>query len=393
MKELYCAALCREVFFKEVPENSIKPCCVWQGEIEYDQNQPITQIFSSPEVVKAKQKMKNGEWPKECIRCRTKEEIGQQSDRLVLNRKHGITNVEQMDESVLRSIDYRNGNLCNLKCRMCHPSDSHLIQKEIENNYAILKDTYRNAQYEVLKKHDATHVSVNTKIVNHDIVKNLIEFKILGGEPSIDPNVHNTLEWIIDNDYAKDIQLKYTTNLTNVNAKWLGYHTHFKKLRITFSLDGAGQTYNYVRTNGNWQQIKQNLKIYKETFPDALTSVNFVFSMFNCMSLDEWYDEFCDNVCHDLNSDLVNVNHSSIHWQQPRNLPIEIKEKILKILHTKPDTRFKSSLIGFIELPELEDSREKIKKFILECGNLDKVRSTDLRDIAPLYIELLDIID
>ena len=83
--------------------------------------------------------MMNGKWHPECERCKQEEISGQNSLRMFdtltsinLNGKtmeewYAVTSPDgTLDTSQeIEFIDIRYGNFCNLKCRMCGPTDSH----------------------------------------------------------------------------------------------------------------------------------------------------------------------------------------------------------------------------------------------------------------------------
>ena len=81
--------------------------------------------------------MLKGEWNPECERCRQEEVNGIPSRRqyenndwdIKLDTAIPITQEDgtlDVDKQLIEFIDIRYGNFCNLKCRMCGPTDSHM---------------------------------------------------------------------------------------------------------------------------------------------------------------------------------------------------------------------------------------------------------------------------
>jgi MoaA/NifB/PqqE/SkfB family radical SAM enzyme len=392
----FCAALWHSMFYKETPSVITRPCCVYQEVITTSLDP--ADYLSSPKLAKAREQSLAGQWPDACIRCKTKEGMGLHSDRQHENKKHGIKSAEDLINVVptIKSIEYRPGNMCNLKCRMCTPSESFLIQKEIQQYPELLKDMYAHdyyddAAHEFYKTHDPRNVELNQHIINHDIIKNIFELKIIGGEPSIDENIHSAINWIIDNDYAKNIRLKYTTNLTNVNESWLKLHDSFKHNRITFSMDATGRTYEYIRTPAKWKTIKNNLHTLKQRLPDAMTSINVVYSLFNCFTVDEWYEELLTECLH--NDDMININHASQRYLQPGILPQFIKDQLIDQLNDVPDSVLKESMIGFLKLPGYSNNIQLLKQFVKFSQSLDQIRNTDINELSPLYKQLVEYVE
>jgi len=282
--------------------------------------------------------------------------------------------------------------MCNLKCRMCMPSDSYLIQKEIQQYPEILKDKYRHDHYneelhEFYRSYDPNEVELNYNLLSEDLIKNIHELKVIGGEPSIDKNIHSVLEWIIEKNYSKNIKLKYTTNVTNANKKWLDYHHHFKSNRITFSLDATGKTYEYIRTPAKWKAIKQNLAIYKNEFPDAMTSINMVFSLFNCFTVDDWYNELLNECFHD--DSMININHTSQPYLRPSTLPEKYKDYIANKLDRLSDSLLKTSMQRLLYIDQPKNNSANLIEFKKFALGLDKIRGTDITSLDQSYESLL----
>ena len=85
-----------------------------------------------------------------------------------------------------------------MKCGMCTSSDSSLIAKE----------------------RGETVYQFNSKNVYDLDLSKLKRIKILGGEPSIQPQVYEFLNYFLKT-YDNRPSLHFTSNMTNVNKRWL----------------------------------------------------------------------------------------------------------------------------------------------------------------------------
>jgi len=81
--------------------------------------------------------MMEGEWHPECERCRQEEINGIKSRREYETEDWGLSEAQihevteddgtlAVEEQNIDFFDIRYGNFCNLKCRMCGPTDSHM---------------------------------------------------------------------------------------------------------------------------------------------------------------------------------------------------------------------------------------------------------------------------
>ena len=80
--------------------------------------------------------MLTGVWSEECGRCRSEEENGLNSRRQYEQQNWPKSTIEKaqeqteldgsidVEETPVEYYDLRFGNFCNLKCRMCGPTDS-----------------------------------------------------------------------------------------------------------------------------------------------------------------------------------------------------------------------------------------------------------------------------
>ena len=96
------------------------------------------QIGGTSHIRNIRKSMLQGTWPAACERCMITEQCGGSSRRIAENQhfEHHISRIlETTDEQGhapvhICSRDYRLGNLCNLRCRMCHPRASKLMLEE-----------------------------------------------------------------------------------------------------------------------------------------------------------------------------------------------------------------------------------------------------------------------
>ena len=172
-------------------------------------------------------------------------------------------------------IDFRASNLCNLKCRMCHSASSSEIAKEIFN----FKDEYKLLG-EIPKK---DQLYSENKDLNPFIMQvpldDLVRVKFLGGEPLMQEDVYKGLELLsVRSKNSKGLRLSFTTNATNFSERFLSLVGKVGLIILRVSLDGTGTTYEYIRTNGNWQKIKSNIdSILDMKFSDDDLTLGFSF--------------------------------------------------------------------------------------------------------------------
>jgi sulfatase maturation enzyme AslB (radical SAM superfamily) len=208
-----------------------------------------------------------GEWPAACERCRITEQCGGSSRRCAENEhfSHHIQHIldstdEQGNAPVqISSRDYRLGNLCNLRCRMCHPRASKLLLEEwnvVSRRRLRLRgksarqieqmDWFQNEQ---LWKDFAEHI--------HD----LEHLHFAGGEPLVIPEVLKALEICVETGAASRIELTFNTNITRIPQKHRALWPRFKAVNLLCSVDAYGELNDYIRYPSKWTTIARNLDL------------------------------------------------------------------------------------------------------------------------------------
>ena len=164
--------------------------------------------------------MVNGEDMPECNRCHNIEDLGGVSHRMLSNNRWNSFFQEEdfMQNQYPVDVEARLGNLCNLKCVMCGPGSSSQHNKE---RYEFQAKGIVEKKLPVVEYHDWSAQKVVDGIV--EISNHIRVVRLYGGEPTIMPEVHDMMERLVENDTAKNIHLKFNTNLTNIN----GLFTHF----------------------------------------------------------------------------------------------------------------------------------------------------------------------
>lgn len=273
----------------------------------------------------------NDKWPDACIRCKVDEETGIESTRQ--KSEHygpGITH-----------LDLRFSNVCNLSCRMCWPaSSSTLVQEHREflknntispwgNNTFVTHNWYDDKQALEL-------ASITT----------LKEVYLTGGEPMM---VKGLLRFIKMLD--KNVTLRFNTNGTLLNLKFLEEIKKFKNVNMCFSIDGIGKVNDYIRWGSNWEDVYRNFKICKESkFDVSIGPTVQVLNELYMPELRQWAIEHDVKVFENIleNPDYYSIKNSP--WKSNNTQVHSDFIKYTKIL----DNKRNCSIIDY--LPEVANA-------------------------------------
>jgi MoaA/NifB/PqqE/SkfB family radical SAM enzyme len=181
------------------------------------------------------------------------------------------------------SYDIKFGNLCNLKCRMCHASSSSQINKEAkqhEDEHKTYPHTYEDeSQFTWFLDRSASFWKDFEK--KKDVITDL---KFTGGEPLLIETLIKFLHELVNNGLSKKISLNLITNATTVNKELIEkVFTHFYSVKLNVSVDGTGDVYDYIRYPGRWKTLDKNLRLLTK-YPYLQVSISPTIQVLNCIN-------------------------------------------------------------------------------------------------------------
>lgn len=245
------------------PDGKVKPCCVSTDFITDEYGKPynlgyndLSQIYNSDSFKEIRRQMLTGEKVKGCQKCYTEEEFAGTSSRLTYNRMFNVNNPKvTVDDINIKYFDLRFGNLCNLKCRTCNSTASNQIGKEMQEiglekikDFGYLNLSDMNSWY----KTEIFNTNLNSQLKNIRVVY------LTGGEPTLSEENKNFLMRLAN--VNKNVTIKISSNLTNLNKDFYKLLSEFKKVIFFASIDGYKEIQEYLRYPSNWEQIDKNLQ-------------------------------------------------------------------------------------------------------------------------------------
>ena len=280
----------------------------------------------------------------------------------------------------LKWLEIKPGNRCNLKCRICG----------IHNSSQWTKETYeyrfdRGLTDKKFKdSREFKYTSSCDWVDNDGFWQDINSFKeistihFMGGEPFMVPEHFKMLQAIIDSDIdANEITIRYNTNGTYFpTLKQLKIWRHFKKIKLSLSIDDIGERFEYQRKLAVWKEVKENLKKYcKLRYHYAKNGSNVeplldpTVSIFNIWHIDKIEKGF-NNLGYSISSEQ---KHFASHGNfDPRILPQPIKDKLIK--KYEYHTHWQHNIAQFLRTknPNKSDTIEKMLSSIFYFDNARK---------------------
>jgi len=276
---------------------SASPCCLYKGEIgDYKvYTDTLDTIQNSQYMNDLRSQFSRGERPTGCDNCWQEEDAGKISKRMnsIYKMKNSLQDWTPETKPSLKFIDFKLGNVCNLKCRICGSwSSSKWAQEEIAYGpNPLAKKQLDEGQWP--KRNPAFFEDIKP------VLRDVEYFEFTGGEPFMIENHFRILEHCVEQGYARNQDIHYNTNGTQLpDARIFWLWSQFKHVEIAFSIDDTGKAFEYQRHPANWEQVQNNLKEF--SMRSTLTGntdfqICSTINIFNILSLDtlvNWVKEF-----------------------------------------------------------------------------------------------------
>lgn len=388
--EPFCVAPFINFYYKGSKFRSLlRPCCESRTD-SVDEIADYQEYWNGEFLQEVRRDMLSNKPHNICNRCVAVESSGGFNARKfyknILKKSEG-TKKEKIEFNVKTgnqfgsplSIDYRGSNLCNLKCRMCHPASSSEIAKEVLTNSESFKRINISTTNSFLYKENK---NVNT-FINQIPLKNISRIKFLGGEPLLQEDVYQGLEKVLlESDNPLDVDIAFTTNATNFPKRFTDIIEKFGRVLMRVSLDGVDETYEYVRTNGDWKTIKDNcIKMFEKNYSKHRVSMgfSFVIQAYNAFNIIDIL-EFC--------MDIKKLNYSI--WVDPYFSPIEQDFLSTKVLYKEDKDYIISQLDNFKKRYPNQNFSTDVKNII---ENFDTNRKVDDKDLRSQFKEFTLVMD
>lgn len=265
------------------------PCCIAniQSDFGSTASQTLKDSVNHPNMKRLRLDLLNDVKNDTCVACYNHEASGIKSARHDGNDRFGhffdtdvVPTKEDghLDDFKMRYYDIRFGNLCNFKCRTCGPAFSSQWENEMVKHGSLGPIAFK------------TPPTILPEVLGH--VPNMMEAYFAGGEPLISEEHYLILEDMLRQG-RDDIKLRYNSNISNLKYKdrdLLDLWKHFKKpVDIYASVDHVKERAEYIRHGTDWGVIENNIEKLR-TSANVQLSMNTVFSIFNAMTITDFYD-------------------------------------------------------------------------------------------------------
>ena len=345
------------------------------------------EIFRHPRMDVLRQNLLNGVKDSACVTCWELEDKGVQSFRYFSEN----ISQDEINNPTLVDIDITTSGECNLRCRMCSPGASNSLM--IDNKFFKannLLDNFKKAAdgwwMEAPDFRPTASMQWDWIMNNTDKITTL---RISGGEPYYDTKTIKLLNRYIETGAAKNTRILGITNGTVMTDDVIDMLNKFKHTMNSFSVDGHGKIYDYVRYPSTFAVLDQSMRNYISNIKNKVGfQVNITLSALNVSSIVDYI-----NWARSLTNDTQIVVAQLLTQDRGTSLyrlPVHILEKYhrdLDVFDTNDETA--TSVRAFIK-DAIVNNREDKEKMLGEIVPFDLSRNQSYKDfLDPLLVEWL----
>jgi MoaA/NifB/PqqE/SkfB family radical SAM enzyme len=388
-------------------------CCMAQ-EPEQTVNQEelgIAGTWNHDYIRDVRQRMVAGDWLPECVECQRLERNGIVSSREWENKQWAdviddvVADASANDWHVEQPLqfDFRLGNMCNLKCQMCNKEASHLVSVE-RGQMAEQGLGYNHADWHgniADKKLALLQPGIDWNSFE-EMLAGARKIKMIGGEPTVAPDMFKLLDKAVESGHAKHIELSFYTNITNMQDRWLEQLGQFERVIVNCSLEGMGAMNDYLRPPSKWDSVWSNfdkLVAFSNTkagkhIKVRVTTVNQITNALHIVPFWRFLHDYqCtkDKGIGMSTNQLIEPHYYSMQYA-PQWLREQQKAQILEFLEEIKDSPHYPDyseplleIIGFGEDPEHVYNPAIMEQYVRVTRNYDIFRGHDVRQVAPEF--------
>ena len=269
----------------------IVPCCEAQEVPLNNPGETALESWNNENYKELRRALTNNERPERCEVCWHNEDSGIVSNRQQWEEDNWNEFADEIevndDYSVTNSpkwIELKVSNFCNLKCIMC---STHSSYKRVKDLDIITK--YQEKGHETRLLRPTTLFDSLNKWP--DLWEHVHTLQFTGGEPIINQEHYDLLDSIPQHLKHK-IKLRYASNLSHIKFKkydLVKIWNEFKTVNIKISMDGVGDVYNFIRQDGDWDNVYANMMVL-DSEPTIDVAAGITIQSHNIYHMPEFYD-------------------------------------------------------------------------------------------------------
>jgi len=283
-----------------------------------------------------------------------------------------INDLKKLTSPVYYEI--RPGNKCNVMCRTCTPSFSHLIEKEWK--------TINNPYFQTYIKKERRGYD-NFDVIDFDTVERVY---VTGGEPTINLQFYKFLKDCISKNRI-NFELRVNSNFVKISKPLRKLFSNFSNLGFTASIDGIPRVQNYVRWKTDQTQVVKNIHMLKND-GHSIACISTV-SLYNINTIGdtlEYFEKEFPYMTIQLNYAGSKQDIFSCFNHPNKNMVLKSLKKAMNTniyYNHERDTKTLLDSLYKHYSGNYKVDITKLQKFFMFNDILDQKRGSNLKDVIP----------
>lgn len=381
-------------------DGKFTPCCIASEVYLKDDGGNVMSVLDttfqeaqqSPTLKKIKEDFRKGIKSPECNGCWDLEDSGVESKRMRDNQRISHLN---LSENEIHFLELNMGNICNLSCRICNVYSSSNWKKE---HKSVLNPDISDEKLNQITK-SCSLPFADDSMVWDEIEKNISSVKILdlyGGEPMLMKKQWSILEKCVYTGIAKNKYVHFNTNGTIFKDEYFEILKNFELSDISFSIDGVGDKFNYLRYGANWNEVKNNILLWLDKTKDLKNfkfHICYTVSIMNVLDFNEVAEFAIENNIRIHCNFLSQPKYYCIN-NIPENLKIDIEKYVNESYNSLPvkSPEIKEQFTNITQYLNSKESTEQDWNSFIKINNLlDESRDQKFKDIFPITYNILKL--
>jgi sulfatase maturation enzyme AslB (radical SAM superfamily) len=299
-----------------------------------------------------------------CSTCWKLEDQGLKSERQIHNETMDFLldlNLDNIEAASIAKgfspvkIKLATSNLCNGQCVTCNST--------LSSSWAALEN--RSSKYKSLDF---------TKLYFDIEWDKIVSLSFVGGEPLLEKKNFEILETLVAKKNTNCFISIVTNGSIELTKSQILTLKKFTNLNICVSIDGTGDSFEYMRYPLKWDKLIANLALFK-TMSDV--SVSCMISNLNIYYYSTFVEFFKENQINYLCKQVTNPSLFS-----PSNLPNEVKD----LVRTK-NHKYLAEVNAFMSIEQYRPTLYAL--FKTEIARQHKLKGIDMSDYMPEVAYLL----
>ena len=347
-----------------------RPCCQWDGKggcVDLNQYTTLDKSDVEKMFIDTREDMLAGKEVIGCEQCYSAENSGVKSRRQELIEQYGI-----VSEVETKTLDISFDNICNLKCRGCCSTSSHLWQHDENKIYGRPVVSSKD------KKYLENNVDINLDSLEY--------INVSGGEPFLSKKFKEFTDTLLEKNNLENLNLTITSNATvipsdNIYKLMLAA----KELSLSLSIDGLGDLNHYFRHGADFDKCLETLEFFKNlktlrgnkhTYLQIHTTVS-IYNVNLLADIENFFQQHYKE---------YNCTHRVLYWPEQlciQNIPNDLKEKIRPIVESYGEKY--TDVLHELNAP----GKDIFGHFVNFHSLLDNLRNESLESVNPLLSEYI----